>query len=105
MTGFVQIIEFQTSRIEEIRELVDEMRSELGTSGGAVRGTVTADSDRPGYYLNIVEFESRESAMENSARPEISQFAGRMAALCDVPPRFYNLDVVETWEGSLADRR
>ncbi len=22
-----------------------------------------------------------------------------MAALCDEPPRFYNLDVVDTWEG------
>lgn len=98
MAGFVQIIEFRTSRVEEIRALVDEMRSEHGT-GSALRATTTADRDRPGYYLNIVEFESRESAMENSARPEIGQFAARMAALCDGPPRFYNLDVVETWEG------
>lgn len=98
MAGFVQIIEFKTSRVDEIRALVDQMRSQLGT-GAALRGTTTADLDRPGYYLNIVEFESRESAMESSARPEIGQFAAQMAALCDGPPRFYNLDVVETWEG------
>ena len=98
MTGFVQIIEFKTSRVDEIRSLVDEMRSETD-SGNALRGTVTADRDRPGYHLNIVEFESREAALENSARPEISEFAAKMAALCDEPPRFYNLDVVETWSG------
>lgn len=36
--------------------------------------------------------------MENSARPEISQFASRMATMCDGPPSYYNLDVIETWE-------
>lgn len=96
MTGFVQIIEFRTSRVGEIRGLVAEMEPASGT-GNALRGTVTADRDRPGYYLNIVEFESREAAMENSRRPEVSSFAARMAALCDEPPRFYNLDVVEAW--------
>lgn len=98
MAGFVQIIEFKTSRVNEIRDLVAEMGSRLGT-GSALRGTVTADLDRPGYYLNIVEFDSRHSAMENSARPEVGEFASRMAALCDEPPRFYNLDVVESWPG------
>lgn len=34
--------------------------------------------------------------MENSARPETSDFAARMAALCDSPPVFRNLDV--QWE-------
>jgi len=98
MAGFVQIIEFKTSRIDEVRQLVDEMRLQEGPVG-SLRGTAAADRDRPGYYLNIVEFDSYESAMENSARPEISRFSARMAALCDEPPRFYNLDVVETWEG------
>lgn len=98
VAGFVQIIEFRTSRVNEIRDLVAEMGARLGT-GSALRGTVTADLDRPGYYLNIVEFESRQSAMENSARPEVGEFASRMAALCDEPPRFYNLDVVEAWPG------
>ena len=98
MAGFVQIIEFKTSRVNEIRDLVAEMGTRLGT-GSALRGTVTADLDRPGYYLNIVEFPSRQSAMENSARPEVGEFAARMAALCDEPPRFYNLDVVEAWPG------
>lgn len=101
MAGFVQIIEFKTSRVNEIRDLVAEMGARTGT-GSALRGTVTADLDRPGYYLNIVEFESRHSAMENSARPEVAEFARRMAALCDEPPRYYNLDVVESWPSGTA---
>ena len=59
MTGFVQIIEFRTQRIEELRALVEEMRAESGDdTGSARRGTVTKDRDRPGHYLNIVEFDS-----------------------------------------------
>ncbi|MBA2456795.1 MAG: hypothetical protein H0V48_09705 [Nocardioidaceae bacterium] len=63
MAGFVQIIEFKTSRVNEIRDLVAQMQPQQGT-GSALRGTVTADYDRPGYYLNIVEFTSRGKAMD-----------------------------------------
>ena len=96
MTRFVQIIEFATSRIDEVQALIDEMR-EQRSSGTAVRGTTTADRDRPNQYVNVVEFESYESAMENSRRPETTKFASRMAELCDGPPTFRNLDVLETW--------
>jgi hypothetical protein len=96
VTGFVQIIEIRTSRIDEVHSLVEQMRAESGPTAG-VRGTVTADRDRQGYYLNVVEFDSYEAAMENSSRSEVSEFAARLAALCDEPPRFYNLDVLEVW--------
>lgn len=96
MAGFVQIIEFKTHRIDELQKLADEMGPDAG-SGGVLRGTVTQDRDRPGWYFNIVEFDSHESAMSNSNRPEVGAFAARMAALCEEPPRFYNLDVRQTW--------
>jgi quinol monooxygenase YgiN len=96
MPGFVQIIEFQTGRFDEIRELSEQNTSE--PTLGLVRGVVTADRERPGTYRLIVEFESYEAAMENSQRPETSEFAGQMAALCDGPPVFYNLDVVHVME-------
>ena len=92
VAGFVQIIEFQTSRIDEFESLIDEIRSQPGPMP-VVRATLTEDRDRPGYYVNIVEFESYEQAMENSNKPETSAMAERMAALCDGPPKFYNLDV------------
>ena len=96
MPGFVQIIEFTTTRIDEVRALGEEIRNGPAT-GLVLRGTITADRDRPNTYLNIIEFESYESAMENSARPETSEFAARMGELCDGPPRFYNLDVLDSW--------
>jgi hypothetical protein len=96
MTGFIQIIEFQTSRMEEIEQLGRPSRSEGSSPATFRRIIATADRDRPGTYLQIVEFDSYESAMENSRRPETSEFAARFAALCDAPPVFRNLDV--NWE-------
>jgi hypothetical protein len=99
MAGFVQIIEIQTSRIDDVEAIGQQVRRRLddGSSSSPKRGLFTEDRDRPGYYLNIVEFESYEAAMENSSRPEVSEFASQLAKLCDTPPKFYNLDVRETW--------
>jgi len=65
MAGFVQIIEFKTSRIDEIKALGEEMRAQRAAGGASSvrRGTFTADRDRPGHYLNVIEFDSYESAM------------------------------------------
>ncbi|WP_456843753.1 putative quinol monooxygenase [Cellulomonas sp. P5_C6] len=99
MTQFVQIIDFRTSRIDEVQALGDAYRAARAAEGGTavVRAVVTADRDDPGRYLNIIEFDSYEAAMENSARPDTDAFAAQMAALCDGPPTFLNLDVRFTW--------
>ena len=97
MGKFIQIIEYQTSRFDEVMELGRER--EANDKGSLARTvTVTADKDRPGTYLTIVEFDSYESAMENSKRPETGQFAEQMGKLCDGPPKFYNLEVKDTFE-------
>jgi hypothetical protein len=100
MGGFIQIIELQTSRFDDVEALGKEIRSRLddGSASSPTRGTIVADRDRPGVYLNIVEFDSYEAAMENSNRPETADFAARLGKLCDAPPKFYNLDVREVWE-------
>ena len=98
MPGFVQIIEIQTSRIDEIRALIQELRSTASEGATVRRGTWTEDMDRSGYYVSIVEFDSYESAMANSNRPQTKEFSARMAELCDAPPRFYNLKVLDTFE-------
>ena len=96
MGEFVQIVEFTTSRPEEIKALADSMSAQR--EGGTVRRvTITADRDHPGRHLSIIEFDSYESAMENSNRPETAEFSAKMAALCDGPPTFANLDVMERW--------
>ena len=103
MARFVQIIEFQSSRIEEIEALGRPARTEGSPPPTVRRIVATADRDRPGSYFTIVEFDSYDSAMENSARPETSAFAAQMAALCDGPPVFRNLDVMWEDNGSPAD--
>ena len=102
MAGFVQIIEMQTSKFDEVEALGNEIRDRLddGRPSSPRRSTITADRDRPGVYLNIVEFDSHDAAMENSSRPEVNEFAARLAKLCDAAPKFLNLDVRETWEAS-----
>jgi len=47
-----------------------------------LRGTVTANQDRSGYYLSIVEFESAEAVMQDSSRRE-TKFFGRLSGLMD----------------------
>ncbi len=95
MNGFVQMIEFTTSRIDEIRRLNDEWR-DTHRDMGPQRIIVTSDRDRPNAYVSIVEFASFEEAMANSDDPQTSEWATRMQSLCDGPPTFRNLDVVVT---------
>jgi hypothetical protein len=38
--------------------------------------------------------------MENSKRAEVGEYAGGLPKLCDAPPKFYNLDIRETWQPS-----
>jgi hypothetical protein len=90
---FVQIIEFQTDRIDEFDSAVDEW---LNASAGwrtATRSIRTQDRDKPGTYLQIVEFPSYDAAMANSGHPETEALAQRLAELCSGPPTFRNLDV------------
>ena len=102
MAGFIQIIEIQTSRIDDVEALGKDVRRRLddGSGSSPKRGTFTEDRDRPGYYVNIVEFESYEAAMENSGRPEVGEFAHQLGKLCDTPPKFHNLDVRDVWTPS-----
>lgn len=94
---FVQIVEFSTSRIDEVRKLSDDFQAQMGEDPGGAgsRAVITADRDTPGRYLVIAQFPSYEEAMANSNRPEVSAFAQAMAELCDGPPTFRNLDVID----------
>jgi hypothetical protein len=91
--AFIQIIEVTTTRLEEIQELVEQWSAKTEGRRTAYRSTLTADRDRPGTYVQIVEFPSYQEAMVNSGLPETSEFAERLAGLCDSPPVFRNLDV------------
>jgi quinol monooxygenase YgiN len=101
VAGFVQIIEYQTSRFDEVRQLGEDFREQAQARGsGPVRVTITKNRDRENGYLTIAEFASHEAAMANSTDPATQQFAEAMGKLCDGPPNFYNLDRVDSWENS-----
>lgn len=96
--AFVQMIEFSTTRPDEVRALIDEYRASTEGVRTAGQGKACADRDQPNRYVTIVEFESYEDAMKNSELPETSAMAAKMMELCDGPPTFRNLDVLETIE-------
>jgi heme-degrading monooxygenase HmoA len=94
---FIQTLSFSTSRYDEMQTMMDEF-SEQQREGGPAPGfrglKILKDRERDGAYMLVVEFDSYELAMENSARPETDAFAKRMAAMTDGPPSFGNYDVV-----------
>ena len=92
--AFIQIIEFRSSKFDEMRKLGDEWEAAT-TDTTARRRILTEDRDNPGHYLNVVFFDSYDEAMKNSNSPTTQKFSEQMMALSDGGPTFYNLDVVE----------
>ena len=90
---FIQIIEFSTSRADELDAMLDEWLDKTQGKRTATRGVEARDRDRPNTYVQIIEFPSFEDAMANSELPETAEVAARLAELCDGPPTFRNLDV------------
>jgi uncharacterized protein (DUF1330 family) len=94
MAGFVQIMEFDTSKIDEVDALARELQKAQGDKFLARKGTITEDRDRRGHYYVIVEFDSYDEAMQNSDDPVTAKYSEQMGTLLDGPPTFHNLDVV-----------
>jgi hypothetical protein len=96
--GFVQIIEFRTQRLEEFRSLEEDWVKRTEGKRTLQRLTLCRDRDRGDVYVQVAEFPSYEDAMRNSELPETSEAADRLAKLCDEPPTFRNLDVIDSSE-------
>ena len=93
--AFIQVIDFESERGEDLQRVMDAWRN---ATEGRRRSTLTVitcqDRERPDHYVTIVEFPSYEQAMENSNLPETRDFSARMTALCKGEPRFVNLDEI-----------
>ena len=92
--AFIQIIEFQTDRIDEGRKHVEEYLAATEGRRTVQRSILCLDRDDPDHYVNIVFFESYEAAMENSALPETGELAAKLAQLATGEQKFKNLEVV-----------
>ncbi len=94
--SFVQVIDYTTSRGAEMEALLDEWRSSTEGQRSTARATTSRDRNNPDHYVTVVEFPSYDDAMRNSGLPATQDFAAKMAALCDAPPTFIDLDVIRT---------
>ena len=98
MMAFIQLIEYTTSKPEEVAGVVAEWEQASQGTRTARRVLLTRDHKDPSRYYEIVSFDSYESAMENSELPQTQEYAGKMRALMDGEPVFHDLDVVEDRE-------
>jgi hypothetical protein len=97
--AFIQIIDYRTSKFEEVERLGQEWEAAAAESGSTARRRVLVrDRNVADRYLNIVSFDSYEEAMQNSDNPLTQEFAQKMADLVDSPPTFLDLDVIEDVE-------
>jgi hypothetical protein len=94
--AFIQIIEFRTTKIDEVESVMDQWLAATEGKRSAGRSNLTSDRDQPDTYVQIVEFPSYEKAMANSELPETSHFSGQLVKLCEGDPTFRNLDVRRT---------
>jgi hypothetical protein len=95
---FVQLIEFTTTKLAEVDDLMSQWMAATEGIRTAQRGLITRDRERPDTYVQVVEFGSYDEAMANSALPATAEFAAKFTALCSSGPDFRNLDVIRTEE-------
>ena len=90
---FIQIIEFTTTRFDEVEALMDEWVTKTEGKRKARRATVTAVREQGEHLCPDRRVPSYEEAMANSNLPETGEFAEKIAQMCDGPAIFRNLDV------------
>ncbi len=96
--GFVQIIEFRTSQLDQMQAVGEEWEKATEGKRKTRRQIIAEDRDNPGRYFNIVFFDSYDDAMANSALPETDALSQKMMGFGDGAPTFYNLDVIDDRE-------
>jgi hypothetical protein len=94
VSGYVFMMEFTTTRIDDVLALSRAMAEERGEDAVPFARVITADRDRPGIYVTLSRFASLEAARTNGADPVTRRYAEAMGALLDGEPIFRNLDVL-----------
>jgi hypothetical protein len=90
---FIQIIQGKCSRQDELRAMADRWREEVEPKAmGWLGGTYGFSDD--GQFIGVIRFDSKESAMENSRRPEQSAWWAEVERLFDGPVEFHDCDTV-----------
>ncbi|MER5726805.1 hypothetical protein ABT084_00375 [Streptomyces sp. NPDC002138] len=91
---FAQIVDFETERIDEVRDLLRAYEADAaGRTSTPTARTLLKDRANPNRYLVLVEFESYETAMANSKAPETSELAQALSALMTRPTVYTDCDI------------
>ena len=93
--AFIQIVEYRTSQPEAVWEADREWERATGGKRTTRRIITTRDRNDPNHFMDIVFFDSYESAMENSNLPETSAAAEQFRSLTGGSLNFHDLEVVE----------
>ncbi|WKV72323.1 ester cyclase [Streptomyces sp. PCS3-D2] len=91
---FVQVIDYETTRFDEMNALIDRWAEQSSGRRTATHTMIGQDREARNHYVDMVEFASYEEAMKNSQLPETDRMFQEMVALCEGMPTFVNLDVV-----------
>jgi quinol monooxygenase YgiN len=91
---FAQIIEFKTNRIDDFNANLDAWITKTEGKRIPHHLVLRRDRDADDRYLLMVEFASYDKAMENSNRPETSEFAAALDDISEEPLAFRNLDLI-----------
>ncbi|MEV1084543.1 hypothetical protein OG828_36855 [Streptomyces sp. NBC_00457] len=96
---FVQIIGFETERLEEMEQQLQEFaQRNAGKAGGPTHRMLLKDRDNPRRYLAVLEFDSYDDAMRNSEDPETAKLAEQLGALSIGERTYTNCDVLDMRE-------
>jgi hypothetical protein len=96
--GFIQIISFRTDRHEEFHAVEQEWLAATEGKRTTLRELTLVDRADPRHRVQVEEFASYESAMENSNLPETQAAAERFTALTDNGVEFTDLDVESEYD-------
>ena len=92
--GFLQVITFETERLEEFVRLEHEWSRATAGRRTGVGAQIFADRDHPGRYVVLDWFDSYDSAMVNSGLPETGALAQQARELSSSDPVYVNLEPV-----------
>jgi hypothetical protein len=94
--SFVQILEYETDKPDEVAALAGGRMGAAGTLPPGFRVLVTQDRDNTRRYVTIIEFPSAEAAAQATAQNNSEEFLGKVAPLCTSGPTFSYLNVTRT---------
>jgi hypothetical protein len=99
---FIQVIQAQCRDEDRLHQLSDEWRDTLGPSAaGWLGGTYGVTDD--GQFVAVVRFESREAAMQNSARTEQGEWWTQMQECFEGQATFHDCDDAMMFLGGGSD--